>query len=605
MKRKLLQTGILMLFLALCIGMGARAGTPEMPCPFCGDRDFGYAWRPYDADPAVHRLHCVACDLPYADPASGAYTTQAHSGGTATCTQQAVCSVCGKAYGGLAAHTEAIDPGTAATCTATGLTQGSHCAVCGAPLIARHNIPANGHRLVPIPAVRATCTTLGSRAGSRCTVCNETFPGAVMRYKAHWYGTWTSNGDGTHSTKCRNSGCDAGKTVDCQYLEEILDGHLMRVCTVCGYATIALDIDPDEGGPYTGAAPGVMNAGPGMIDTGKKLQAAVPGSGPGLDFGKDDPPLNEIGLYAGSENHKGATFQPIQGAAVLALDRKTQVLGEVVALGMNDPLCGKAINIPGQPEQKALVLTAMTVAAEVAGSTNHSGIRVRINVTNGSTIASQISALYDAFFHTVSESQSQRDQAAEIPTVPVIGQAAEVPSTTEKSGSQKNPTAADNSQPETNPATNESSQSGESSLVLDVGQLVSILRASEGGQWLLLPSKFENGTLSFETVLPGLFMVIVPVPIGTQEQSLQQIPVREPIELFPQGPDFVPIELFPRDPDFVPINPLPQDQSGPQGLPESQGLLGPQGLPEPQGPPTSTGGKGGADPVYPEGPDGP
>ena len=42
-------------------------------------------------------------------------------------------------------HTEVIDKAVAPTCTETGLTQGSHCSVCGTVLIAQEVIPAHGH----------------------------------------------------------------------------------------------------------------------------------------------------------------------------------------------------------------------------------------------------------------------------------------------------------------------------------------------------------------------------------------------------------------------------------------------------------------------------
>ena len=45
---------------------------------------------------------------------------EAHTGGAATCKAKAVCDVCGKEYGELAAHTEVTDEAVEATCTATG-----------------------------------------------------------------------------------------------------------------------------------------------------------------------------------------------------------------------------------------------------------------------------------------------------------------------------------------------------------------------------------------------------------------------------------------------------------------------------------------------------
>ena len=42
-------------------------------------------------------------------------------------------------------HTEEVIPGTPATCTETGLTEGKKCAVCGETLVAQEVIPALGH----------------------------------------------------------------------------------------------------------------------------------------------------------------------------------------------------------------------------------------------------------------------------------------------------------------------------------------------------------------------------------------------------------------------------------------------------------------------------
>ena len=644
MKRKLLGMGVMLLILVMSLGMGARAGTPPHLCPL----------------PA----HNFSVPIAQVEP------TCAQAGST----EGWRCSSCDATQFvepiPALPHTVVIDPGTAATCTQTGLTQGSHCAVCNAPLTARRTIPAHGHRLVPIPAVRATCTTLGSREGSRCTVCNDTFPGAVIRYKSHWYGPWTSNGDGTHSAVCRNRGCDAKKTVACQYVEAVLDGHLMRICPVCGNTTIVLDIDPDEGGPSVddrsgpadgdkdkggtgdntvsgdispsvggsagqddktpgkvgpsvddrsgpadgdkdkggtgdntasgdispnvggsagpdggdkgtgvpnvGAAQGLMNAGSGTVDTGNNLLAAGPQSGPDPNTGKDNEALQNMLLNLGIRHPaNGAAFLPIQGATAFALDKKPLPYGEFVALGMNDPFRGEALSMPGLTEKKAVVLTAMTVGTEVAGSTHHSGNRVRV------TLFGYMESLLNQMRDTP-VLEGEGDQSPENTTAADKGQPGANPLTSSigqsggnlpvpGSGQMVNspssmivaPSGHDHHEPELGqaaeiPTAPVIGKPGANPLVLEIGQLVSILRASEGGQWLPVPSKFENGTLSFETVLPGLFVVIVPVTPEAQEQSLQQDPGSVPIELFPQGPG------------IVPINPPPLDQSGPQGLLESQ-----------------------------------
>ncbi len=66
----------------------------------------------------------------------------------ATCEAPATCSVCGKTDGEALGHTEVIDEAVDATCTETGLTEGSHCSVCDAVIVAQVEVPATGHNFV-------------------------------------------------------------------------------------------------------------------------------------------------------------------------------------------------------------------------------------------------------------------------------------------------------------------------------------------------------------------------------------------------------------------------------------------------------------------------
>jgi len=102
----------------------------------------------------------------------------------ATCTATGLtagekCSVCGEiltAQEEVAAldHTEEIVAGKAPNCTETGLTDGSVCTVCGETVVAQEEIPALGHTEETVAGKAATCTEAGLSDGAVCTVCGVT-----------------------------------------------------------------------------------------------------------------------------------------------------------------------------------------------------------------------------------------------------------------------------------------------------------------------------------------------------------------------------------------------------------------------------------------------
>lgn len=99
-----------------------------------------------DGKEVVVYYHTITCRNKCYDGQNCAVTSEEPcSGGTATCTERAVCATCGKEYGELAEHTPEVIAGKAATCTETGLTDGSKCSVCGTILEEQQIIPALGH----------------------------------------------------------------------------------------------------------------------------------------------------------------------------------------------------------------------------------------------------------------------------------------------------------------------------------------------------------------------------------------------------------------------------------------------------------------------------
>ena len=80
----------------------------------------------------------------------------------ANCTNAGVCTVCGEVLEEALGHSVIVDKAVDPTCTATGLTEGKHCGVCGEVLVAQTEVAALGHKL----SQHANCTESGV-----CTVC--------------------------------------------------------------------------------------------------------------------------------------------------------------------------------------------------------------------------------------------------------------------------------------------------------------------------------------------------------------------------------------------------------------------------------------------------
>ena len=98
----------------------------------------------------------------------------------ATCQKEGLtrktCALCGKTQSvsvPKAAHVEVTDAAIAATCTASGKTEGKHCSVCNEVTVPQETIDALGHTEVIDKAIAATCTAPGKTEGKHCSVCKE------------------------------------------------------------------------------------------------------------------------------------------------------------------------------------------------------------------------------------------------------------------------------------------------------------------------------------------------------------------------------------------------------------------------------------------------
>ena len=107
---------------------------------------------------------------------AGAWTVVTAADCTTKGTEHKVCTSCNTELEtreiAALGHNEVVDNAVAPTCTATGLTAGSHCDVCGDTLVAQEEVVELGHNESAWTVVTAaTCTTKGVEH-KVCTVCN-------------------------------------------------------------------------------------------------------------------------------------------------------------------------------------------------------------------------------------------------------------------------------------------------------------------------------------------------------------------------------------------------------------------------------------------------
>ena len=140
-----------------------------------------------------------------------------HTGGTATCTEKAVCELCGESYGSALGHKDVFTGGLDATCTEGGYTVGQSCSVCGQVLVPVTEIPAQGHKMVEMEGKDPTCSTVGYTSYNQCEVCEaieglEEIPtlAHTMKEVAGLDATCTEDGYTAH-TECEVCGATEGK----------------------------------------------------------------------------------------------------------------------------------------------------------------------------------------------------------------------------------------------------------------------------------------------------------------------------------------------------------------------------------------------------------
>ncbi|MCD7753780.1 MAG: hypothetical protein LUH41_04450, partial [Clostridiales bacterium] len=181
---------------------------------------------------------------------------------SATCTDEGVmtytCTVCGETKTeaiSATGHTAVVDAAVAATCTETGLTEGSHCSVCGAVIVEQEVIPALGHDYVAV-VTAPTCTEQGYTTYT-CSRCGDSYVDDYTAALGHAYtGVVTKEAtcteDGVMTYTCSVCGDTYTETISAtgHSYEAVVtaptcteQGYTTYTCSVCGDSYVSNYVD--------------------------------------------------------------------------------------------------------------------------------------------------------------------------------------------------------------------------------------------------------------------------------------------------------------------------------------------------------------------------
>ena len=120
----------------------------------------------------------------------------------------------------------------APTCTEIGWEEYDTCQRAGCDYTTKVEIPAPGHDYTE-KVVKPTCEK-GGYTLHTCKKCNDSYKDHQTKTLLHWYGEWTSNGDGTHSATCKRKDCKHVGKSECAIVEFKQDEATRTLCPVCG-----------------------------------------------------------------------------------------------------------------------------------------------------------------------------------------------------------------------------------------------------------------------------------------------------------------------------------------------------------------------------------
>ena len=188
-------------------------------CSKCGDTytdtpvaATGHSWVAADCDTPKTCSVCSATEGSALGHSWDAGSVTANPTCSAEGVKTFTCGTCGETKTEPIAtlpHTEVVDAAVAPTCTATGLTEGKHCSVCGTVTVAQTTVAAKGHSYNEEITTEPGCESTGVKTYT-CGTCGDSYTEEIAA-TGHSYtssvttaATCTANGVKTYTC----SGCD-------------------------------------------------------------------------------------------------------------------------------------------------------------------------------------------------------------------------------------------------------------------------------------------------------------------------------------------------------------------------------------------------------------